>query len=210
MLKLHFAGPSDHPYVALLGSIEERSKALVVGAIPSAAMTIEALGSDDVDAVLFPADRIASMRTILTYIEGSPSTPLIVMTEQESKPTLVLALAYGFSGMIHVAGGPDLAAAHIAHIIDGTWTFENDPSLQGLAVSRGLLTRHLTFSDADDQHIADLVGTGLPDEDIAFFMEWTVQRVRNRIEHLLVENDLSFRTQLAVVQAASLKVPDFS
>ena len=41
-------------------------------------------------------------------------------------------------------------------------------------------------------------------------MDWPIQRVRNRIENLLSNNQLSYRTQLAVIRAASLKVPDFS
>jgi hypothetical protein len=41
-------------------------------------------------------------------------------------------------------------------------------------------------------------------------MGWTIQKVRNRIESLLASNDLAYRTQLAVIRASLLKVPDFS
>jgi DNA-binding NarL/FixJ family response regulator len=75
---------------------------------------------------------------------------------------------------------------------------------------RGMLARELELSDGNDEQLVDLMATGLPDEDIASLMDWTVQRVRNRIERLLDDNALMYRTQLAVIRAASLKVPDFS
>lgn len=83
------------------------------------------------------------------------------------------------------------------------------PSLQGLSHLRGLLARELIFEDADDQPVADLVGTGLSDDDIARVMGWTIQPVRNRIENLLASNELTSRTQLVVLRASRLKVPDF-
>lgn len=210
MMRLHFAGPAAHPFIEVLVSLQEIDKAEVIGTTDTAASTSAALSSTQIDAVLFPANWIDIMRTIRTSTESDIDPTLIVMTERHSKPALVRALACGFDGAIHIDAGPSSAAEQISHILDGTWSFETEPAIDGLALSRGLLARRLKFADADDEHIADLAGIGLPDEDIAFFMDWTVQRVRNRIERLLVENDLAYRTQLAVVRAASLKVPDFS
>ena len=98
----------------------------------------------------------------------------------------------------------------IKQIIDGRLLINDDPALQSLGVSAGLFTRQIVIDDPVDQHIADLVGTGMPDDDIARIMDIPVQAVRNRIEGLLVANGLTYRTQLAVIQASLVKVPDFA
>lgn len=58
----------------------------------------------------------------------------------------------------------------------------------------------------DDRHIADLVGIGLTDEEIARVIDRSLQHTRNRIEHLLFSNDLTHRTQLAVIRASLTNV----
>jgi len=120
------------------------------------------------------------------------------------------ALACGFDGVVSVGDPPHSTIGRITQIVDGSWTFESEPWLQELGLMRGMLARELELSDGNDEQLVDLMATGLPDEDIASLMDWTVQRVRNRIERLLDDNALMYRTQLAVIRAASLKVPDFS
>lgn len=74
-------------------------------------------------------------------------------------------------------------------------------------MSPGLLARELVFRDSNDRLVSDLVATGLTDDDMALAMGWTIQKVRNQIEHLLSANELTHRTQLAVIRASLLKVP---
>jgi DNA-binding CsgD family transcriptional regulator len=95
-------------------------------------------------------------------------------------------------------------------IVTGRVRLDNEPILRDLGLPPGLLARGLEVEPGDDTDIADLVGAGLPDADIAVTMGASVQTVRNRIEHILHANGLSHRTQLAVVRASLVKVPDFS
>lgn len=210
MLRLHFAGPTDHPLVSTLSVLDAPSGAALIGTSSTARTTLDAMRSHDVDAVLFPTVWADIMRTLRTSIEDVGHSPLILTTEQPSKTSLVRAFACGFNGTVFTSAGLAQAISRVSEIINGSWSLENEPVLRGLAITPGLLTRQLVFNDSHDEQIADLLGTGLPDDDIAVLMDMTVQHVRNRIENLLTHNELSYRTQLAVVRAASLKVPDFS
>ena len=184
--------------------------AALVGTSATARNTLDAMRSQQVDAVLFPTAWADIMRTLRVSIDGVGHSPLILTTEQPSKTSLVRAFACGFNGTVFTSAGLTQAISRVSEIISGSWSLENEPVLRGLAITPGLLSRQVVFEDSHDEQIADLLGTGLLDHDIAILMDMTIQQVRNRIENLLTQNELSYRTQLAVVRAARLKVPDFS
>ena len=184
--------------------------AALVGTSATARDTLDAMRSQQVDAVLFPTAWADIMRTLRVSIDGVGHSPLILTTEQPSKTSLVRAFACGFNGTVFTSAGLTQAISRVSEIISGSWSLENEPVLRGLAITPGLLSRQVVFEDSHDEQIADLLGTGLLDHDIAILMDMTIQQVRNRIENLLTQNELSYRTQLAVVRAARLKVPDFS
>jgi hypothetical protein len=50
----------------------------------------------------------------------------------------------------------------------------------------------------------------MSDEEISLVCTMPLQLVRNRIAELIVINDLANRTQLAVLQATNLVIPDFT
>lgn len=200
MLKLHFAGPESHPFSAAVD---------LVGSTRSIGATIDALRSDDLDALLFPSDWAHPMKSVRASLPADAPS-FIAVHEQTTRASLVHALACGFDGVVATSEDRDSVVDRIERIIDGSWTFESEPWLRDLGLTRGLLARELLLDDDGDEELVDLMGTGLPDEDIALLMEWTIQRVRNRIANLLSNNDLSYRTQLAVIRAASVKVADFS
>lgn len=210
MLRLHFAGPSDHPLMSTLSALGASVGAALVGTSATARDTLDAMRSQQVDAVLFPTAWADIMRTLRVSIDGVGHSPLILTTEQPSKTSLVRAFACGFNGTVFTSAGLTQAISRVSEIISGSWSLENEPVLRGLAITPGLLSRQVVFEDSHDEQIADLLGTGLLDHDIAILMDMTIQQVRNRIENLLTQNELSYRTQLAVVRAARLKVPDFS
>jgi DNA-binding NarL/FixJ family response regulator len=54
------------------------------------------------------------------------------------------------------------------------------------------------------------MGIGLTDQDISTAMQLSLQSVRNHIESLLNANELSNRTQLAVLRAIDWSIPDFA
>lgn len=210
MLRLHFAGSEGHPFASRLAAIEPATGAVLAGTTSTGASTVDVLHSDGIDAVIFPFDWLDFIHTLRSSSSSSGAARLIVAADGVSAPLLVRTLAYGFDGVVDMNLEPVHAIGQVARIVDGAWRLESDPAVRGLALTRGLLAKELTLSDADDRHIADLVGTGLPDDEIAAVMDWSIQAVRNRIESLLAANQLSYRTQLAVIRAASLKVPDFN
>lgn len=200
MLKLHFAGPEPQ--------LMPQSISLT-GSSTSIGTTVDAIRSNDLDALLFSSEWAHPMKSVRSALSQSSVPSFIAVHRHASRASIVHALACGFDGVVSVSDDPKSTIAKIEKIIDGTWTFESEPWLRELGLRRGILARELVLSDTNDEQLVDLVGTGLPDEDIAMLMDWTIQQVRNRIESLLTDNDLAYRTQLAVIRAASLKVPDF-
>ena len=211
MLKIHAAGPTDGQFASFVRDVDSHDSVNLAGTSSTAAQTAEVLKSDRVDAIIFPFEWADVLRTLETS-RGAPrpNPALIVVAESLSTPILARSLACGFDGAVETEGKIDHAVRRIHDVVSGDWTLESQPSLHGLGLTRGLLARELVIEDTDDRHIADLVGTGLTDDDIALVMGWTIQKVRNRIESLLASNDLAYRTQLAVIRASLLKVPDFS
>jgi len=182
----------------------------LVGTTTSIGATLDAIRTNTVDALLFDYEWAHPMKSIRASLSAKAFPPFIAVHEQASRAAMVHALACGFDGLVGTSDGSGAIINKIERIVDGTWSFESEPWLREIGLSRGLLARELELSEDDDEQLVDLVGTGLPDEDIALLMDWSIQRVRNRIENLLSNNQLSYRTQLAVIRAASLKVPDFS
>lgn len=200
MLKLHFAGPEPQlmpEFIPLTGSST------------SIGTTVDAIRSNDLDALLFSSEWAHPLRTVRSALPPSSVPSFIAVHHRVSRASMAHALACGFDGVVSMSDDPRSTLDKIAKIIDGTWTFESEPWLRELGLRRGMLARELVLDDTSDEQLVDLVGTGLPDEDIAMLMDWTIQQVRNRIENLLTDNNLAYRTQLAVIRAASLKVPDF-
>jgi hypothetical protein len=55
-----------------------------------------------------------------------------------------------------------------------------------------------------------MLSLGMTDHEIALVSNHPLQLVRNRIADLIILNDLVNRTQLAVLQATNLVIPDFT
>ena len=201
MLKLHFAGPEPR--------LMPQSISLT-GSSTSIGTTVDAIRSYDFDALRFSSEWAHPMKSVRSALPQSSVPSFIAVHRHASRASIVHALACGFDGVVSISDDPKSTIDKIAKIIDGTWTFESEPWLRELGVTRGLLARELILNDDNDNQLVDLIATGMPDDDIAYLMDWTIQSVRNRIERVLIDNELAYRTQLAVIRAASLKVPDFS
>ena len=211
MLTLHAAGPDSGEFASFVRAIDTHPRVALTGASNMAAQTVEALKSSSVDALVFPFEWADVVRTLMVS-QSSPKTEpsLVVVASQISTPILARSLACGFHGAVEAGTPIESAVERIASVVAGTSTLESEPALRDLGLSPGLLARELVFRDSNDRLVSDLVATGLTDDDIALAMGWTIQKVRNQIEHLLSANELNHRTQLAVIRASLLKVPDFS
>lgn len=205
---MHVTGPTGHPVLDLIETAQVNGLANVTGSSRTMTGIVEVLGSTDIDALIFPTEWADAVRAARVSFRTSSSPALIMYVDRPSAAHLVRAIACGFDGTISADIGPVQLVARINDIVAGNWRPESEPVLNELGITQGFLARDLIVREPDDHHLLDLVGVGLPDEDVAVVLDLTVQHVRNRIEALLVENGLAFRTQLAVARAASLKFPE--
>lgn len=211
MLKLHAAGPNGGEFASFVRAIDSDPRITLSGESNLAAHTVEALRTSPVDALIFPFEWSDVVRTLMVSRSSLTTGPsLVVVADRISTPLLARSLACGFHGAVESNSPIETAVERIASVVAGQSTLENEPTLRGLGLSPGMLARELLFRDTNDRHVAELVATGLTDDDIALAMGWSIQKVRNQIEHLLSANELTHRTQLAVIRASLLKVPDFS
>lgn len=209
MVRLHAAGCDGEAFSSYVSLLATHRDLEVVGTSTTGAEAAEMVKSGGIDALIFPFDWADVIRTLKLSVTAVSQPSFVAVTQPVTTPVLARSLACDFDGVVDSAVATDSAARHIQRVIAGESRLEDEPSLRGLGLSRGLLVRELVLTGADDRHLADLVGTGLSDEEIAIVMGWNIQTVRNNIERLLAANDLLYRIQLAVVRASLLKVPDF-
>jgi DNA-binding NarL/FixJ family response regulator len=196
----------------MIGSLASLDGIRLVGTATSGTEIAAVLRTDAPDAIVFPVDRADLARTIRVSARVPMESPpfFVAASARITRPLIVKAALSGFHGLVETGTAPATLGARMGAIVTGRVRLDNEPILRDLGLPPGLLARGLEVEPGDDTDIADLVGAGLPDADIAVTMGASVQTVRNRIEHILHANGLSHRTQLAVVRASLVKVPDFS
>lgn len=165
----------------------------------------------DIHAFVFAPDWAETCRAIRLTEHDSPSRfPAFVLASHEvTKTLLVKSLLYGFEGVVAMTDEPLHIVQRIEGIVEGSISIVDEPPLRNLNLRHGLLARELVVDNPDDQELAQLVGAGLPDSEIADLLGWNIQHVRNRVEHLITANGLSYRTQLAVLSSSVWRIPDF-
>ena len=178
---------------------------------PTGASVVTTLREGHVDAVLFPTDWIDVARAIKQQVfpalAVSPS--VVLVTDRPRLATRARALSCGFDGAVDVSSAADDLVMDLNRITSASQRLENDADLQSLGIVPGLLARGLVLNDDDDASLADLIASGASDDAIAEAMGWSTQLLRNRIARLLETNGMSYRTQLAVARASSVRIPDF-
>jgi DNA-binding NarL/FixJ family response regulator len=175
----------------------------IVGVATTGRESIDALRSSSVDVFMFPVDWFNLARMIRSCIDGSAEPSYVVAAPAPSRVHVVRALQYGYDGV-------DAVSTHLAAVAAGEVSLYDHPSLASLDLEPGLLARELSYPTAVDADVADLIASGLTDADIAETLSLPLQTVRNRVEALLTSNELSHRTQLAILQIVSWKIPDFA
>lgn len=211
MLKVLVADSAGPQFSSFVDSLASHENIEVFGQCRTGHEVACAAQDSDIDAFVFPVEWSELCRAIQlsSDVPVFEATSLIVTAHPVSKPVLVKAYLYGFDGAISIDHEPLTNVARIVDIVDGRESLLDNPIFRDLDVTPGLLARNVTFPLPDDEDLAHLVGVGLPDDAIARVMGWSIQRVRNRIEDLLITNDLVYRTQLAVLCASVWKIPDF-
>lgn len=194
----------------LTAEFRSRPEVHVVGVGTTGRETVAALREEPIDALLFSPNLadIARVIRISGRIPMNSSPALVVAAESISHARRATSLAYGFDSILPTSVGAEVAANRLIEIVDGQHRLTNETPVD--RQTPGLLARALVADDPVDREIADLVGSGLDDDDIARVTGRSIQDVRNRIEHIIDANRLSTRTHLALLRAAQINVPDFS
>ena len=173
---------------------------------------VDVLNREAVDVSIHSEDTVELSRFIRNALHDdvSSSVARVVATPRPATPLLVKAHQFGFDGVIQLPRTPEQIAADLVDVVSRRTSLSEHPTIKSLNLTPGILTRTLTYSNQLDSGIADLVGIGLSDTEIAETLQITLQAVRNHIEQLLRDNQLSTRTQLAVLHAINWSIPDFA
>ena len=211
MLKLFIGESVSGEFTPLLDVAEERRDVEIVGVGGTGREIAHAIRSQEVNALVVSQAWAELGRALRISLGSTPgSKPSYILGFGEFSPALVVKIAlYGFDAAVPVLKDPNSAIDEIFEVTSNVQKRFNEPFLEQLGLQPGILATPLKLVDASDTDIADLVGAGLPDTDIARVTGKSVQEVRNVIEGLLRVNGLTYRTQLAVLRAASWQVPDF-
>lgn len=173
---------------------------------------VDVLNREAVDVSIHSEDTVELSRFIRNALHDdvSSSVARVVATPRPATPLLVKAHQFGFDGVIQLPRTPEQIAADLVDVVSRRTSLSEHPTIKSLNLTPGILTRTLTYSNQSESGIADLVGIGLSDTEIAETLQVTLQAVRNHIEQLLRDNQLSTRTQLAVLHAINWSIPDFA
>lgn len=212
MLKLFVGESKSGEFDSLIGAANSREDIDVVGVGSTGREVAQAIKSIDFNALIVPQSWAEMGRALrITFGSAPGSKPSFIIGTDELTAALVVKVAlYGFDAAVPATSDPSSALHEIAQVATGTRPLSAEPLLHKLGLQQGVLARELILVDTSDSEVADLVGSGLPDSDIAQVTGKSIQQVRNVIEGLLHANGLTYRTQLAVLRSASWRIPDFS
>ena len=210
MLRLVIGDSPQLPLDRLVGELTSTDAIEVVDRVATGRRAVEALKSRPVDIFMFPSDWFDLARMIRTCLDTASTTSYVVAADSPSRVQVVRALQYGYEGVVDTGQHAEAVTNHLAGIAAGHVSLHDHPTLASLDLEPGLLARQLTFPTSLDADVADLIASGLTDTDIAETMALPLQTVRNRVEALLSANELSHRTQLAILRILSWKIPDFA
>lgn len=173
---------------------------------------LKTLNSEPIDLSIHSEDTVDLARFIRHELrdEVAESVSRVVAAEAPTTPLIVKAHQLGFDGILTVPRSSAGLTAELKAVLARQNLLSEHPIIKSLDLSPGALDRRLQYANPVEIGIADLMGIGLTDQDISAAMQLSLQSVRNHIESLLSANDLSNRTQLAVLRAIDWSIPDFA
>lgn len=210
MLRVVIGNSPQSPLDGLVGGLPTTGTVQVVDVAETGRHAVDALKSAPVDIFMFPVDWFNLARMIRSCLDTAATTSYVVAAPSPSRVQVVRALQYGYEGVVDADQHVDAVSTHLSGVAAGHVSLYDHPSLARLDLEPGLLARELTYPTPLDADVADLIASGLTDSDIAETLSLPLQTVRNRVEALLTSNELSHRTQLAILQVTGWKIPDFA
>lgn len=139
-----------------------------------------------------------------------PQVKKVVVASSPSAPLVIKAHQYGVNDVIALDTDTASLVERFKMTVEGRSEIENHPVIQSLHFKNGQFNKTVRHNDEDDLMVLQLLSLGMTDQEIALVSKIPLQFVRNRIAELIVMNDLGNRTQLAVLQATYLVIPDFA
>jgi DNA-binding NarL/FixJ family response regulator len=134
----------------------------------------------------------------------------VVATQSPTVPLFVKAHQFGFNNVLPLTTPEEKIVPSLQRTLSGEESIKDHPSVKALHLTPGALSHSISFEDINDQHIVELVGVGLSDHEIAEALNLSIQNVRNRVAHSIRINQLTNRTQLALLQNTNWQIPDFA
>lgn len=169
-----------------------------------------ALKSKDVHlSVLAP--EVLDLGLVVEKSRGfTPPVKKVVVATSPSTPLVIKAHQYGVNDVIPFDSDSASIVQRFQMTIEGGYEIANHPVIKSLQRRNGQFNKNIQYGIDEDVIILQLLALGMTDHEISTFTEVPLQLVRNRIADLIIMNDLVNRTQLAVLQATSLVIPDFA
>ena len=169
---------------------------------------IKALNERSASLAIFPEDSLEFGRVLMRNIDRDVATTIrrALATDSRSYISEIRALQYGLDGLVAVDAAPSDVAGELSAIAERRWT-PKQIDMQIVMRERGLLNRPLMLRNAQDSATSELIALGLTDEEISAITNEDMQALRNRIGELLRLNQLTHRTQLAILQISHWPSP---
>jgi DNA-binding NarL/FixJ family response regulator len=169
-----------------------------------------ALKSKDVHlSVLAP--EVLDLDLVVEKSRGfTPHVKKVVVAASPSVPLVIKAHQYGVNDVIPFDTDTTSLVQRFQMTIEGKFEIENHPVIRSLQRKNGQFNKPVQHANDEDIIILQLLALGMTDREISLVTEIPLQLVRNRIADLIIMNDLVNRTQLAVLQATNVVIPDFT
>ena len=200
------------PLDSLIAVLENDSAVSSINVTNTGRQALDTLHSQQVDISISSGTGIDLNRMLQRHIDPEVANNLtrVVATTSPSVPLLVKAHQYGFNNVLPLTDDTTHFVPTLLRTLNGEESLADHPTVKALHLTPGVLAHEISFEDSNDRHVIELVGVGLPDLEIAEALNLTIQYVRNRVAHLIRINQLSNRTQLALLQNTNWQIPDFA
>jgi DNA-binding NarL/FixJ family response regulator len=200
------------PLDSLIGILENNRDVTLVKVATNGRQAIDALHSSPIDISISSGTGLDFNRMLQRHIAPTVAASItrVVATQSPTVPLFVKAHQFGFNNVLPLTTPEEKIVPSLQRTLSGEESIKDHPSVKALHLTPGALTHSISFEDINDQHIVELVGVGLSDHEIAEALNLSIQNVRNRVAHSIRINQLTNRTQLALLQNTNWQIPDFA
>jgi len=153
---------------------------------------------------------------LIAMRDAAPDTPIVIVSMIESRKDVLRAIELGAHGFIPKAAGPEEMVNALRAVMDGqvylppALLLKPDEGKGGVPTaqaSRASAEERLSVLTGRQREVAELLGQGLTNAQIAERLELSESTVRLHVSTILDKLDLSNRTQVALL-AAQIKDHD--